>query len=1066
MKRAMWVWISAFMFASALSPAIWIRYEAENAVLTDGVVVGADAGASGGAYAAINSGTITFNINVREAKTYNMRIRHASNSEGWQDILLNEVEYCDQQFGCPAGYDLKTKTLTDHNWDNKFGVPAWESEWDEFSASIVTDAGTPNTWQLVDKWASKWQYNRMNIPMTVPLESGINSIAIDSIWGNSIYDFIELDMAPAAVVVNPADGGETNDLLTSISWQAPVEATKAEVYFGSTEPNYENYTTVLTAAETVTYPSGQISTDIPAAFLPLSNGTTYYWLVDCYGGDPLAAEPNLPGILWSFTVKNVQITSIIQNTSTVDLYEKFESTFTLNKAYSNPFDLEVIDITAIVTQPDNSTITVPAFFSREYDVVGSSPEIYQNPGPEQWKIRFAPSMPGMYSYDIYVNEGGTPSQFEGMGTFTCTQSEGKGFVRRDTEDDLCLRYDDGSPRINLGHNVCWESTELAGCQNYFTNMAAVGENWTRIWMCPWGNDGWVMLEYASDHWSGNFSGVGSYSLETAQRLDSIVELAEQLGISIQLVLEYHGLYSTTTNSNWSSNPYNAARPEDGGFLLNPEDFFSDTEAKRLTKNKYRYIIARWGYSPAILAWELWNEVQFTDGWSNTQSDVIAWHQEMSDFIRSVDPHGHLITTSSNSSGFENIWNLSSIDLIQVHHYGTPVISPFNTTPRELGQLFQKPVIIGEFGAGRVDGNDAHSETYIVDLPEPYHSQILDGLVLHNGIWSAFHARSSAHLWWWDLYIDPYNQYPIFEPLAAYAQGEDIRSMQPAERAVEGFQSYYANPQIGDFWHIHTQTHFYLDNDYFPGMGLLSKYLQGIWQNDYRSDPTFHLTMPEAGYLFIHVNTVSAAGNNSLRVLVDSVEVFSSSYVAGASNFTISVPLPAGDIAVQVENTGQDWFDITSYEFSPGTTSLLGSVGLRNNTRALIWVYDINSQYGDTPSGVFSEEPFYVYDLQNGEYDVVFYETRGVGGVIETQRVSSEAGLLSCTIPDFTQDIAIKVRKACLVGLDDLVALATYWLMNGPDIPADFDGDTHVDLNDYALLSSHWLDDCPTGWPLP
>lgn len=760
----------------------------------------------------------------------------------------------------------------------------------------------------------------------------------------------------------------------------------------------------------------------------------------------------------------VQISSLTQNASAVGQYEKFEATFTLDTVYANPFDLEVIDVTAVVTRPDDSQVTVPAFYARQYEVVGASPERYRNPGPGQWKIRFAPSQPGVHSYDLVINEAGTVTRFEDQGSFTCLAGPGRGFIRRDEGDPLCLRYDDGSPRLNIGHNVCWESKELAGCQTYFNHMVAAGENWTRLWMCPWGNDGWIMLEYASDHWAGYFNGVGTYSLQTAQRLDAIVEMAEDLGIGIQLVLQYHGLFSTTTNSNWADNPYNAARPQDGGFLEEPEDFFSDAQAIRLTRNKVRYIIARWGYSPAILAWELWNEVQFTDGWANTPEAVVDWHREMADYIHAVDPHNHLITTSSHSGGFDAIWSLDSIDLVQVHHYGTPVISPFSTVPRELGAQFQKPVIIGEFGAGSVSG--MNSETNVESLPEPYQTQMEEGLVLHNGVWSAFFSKSSSHLWWWDGYIEPYNQYPVFKPLAVYAAGEDLRGMQPAPRAVAGFPSWLATPQVYDFSHVHTQTHFYLDNSYFPGMGELSRYLQGAWHSAYRSDPTFHLTLPEAGQLKIHVSSVSSYGSNSLRVRVSGVQVFASSYAAGASNFTISVPLPAGEIAVQIENTGQDWFEIAGYEFAPGAVYLLNSTGLQSEDRALLWIYDINSQYGSAPNGLFTGEQMTLRGLADGTYDVDFYATRGPGGIIHSTRVDSQSGRLSCTIPDFTGDIAVKVRKTCMIGLDDLAVLAAAWLSSGPNLPGDFDGNSQVNLTDLEALSRHWFKACPADWLMP
>jgi hypothetical protein len=763
----------------------------------------------------------------------------------------------------------------------------------------------------------------------------------------------------------------------------------------------------------------------------------------------------------------VDITSISQNSPTIGLYEKFELTFTLDTSYSNPFDLAIIDITLRLTRPDQTQITVPAFFYREYEVVGSAPERYENPGPEQWKVRFAPSAIGAYSFDILIDEAGDVTEFPDMGTFTCAPGRNKefihkGFIRLDNEDPLSMKYDDASPRMNIGHNVCWVSDELAGCQNYYNNMAAAAENWTRIWMCPWGDDGWVIIECTNDHWSGNFSGVGVYSLQTSQRLDSVVDLAEQLGIAIQLVLQYHGLFSTTTNANWDVNPYNAARPQDGGFLDNPEDFFSNAEAIRLTKNKYRYIIARWGYSPAILAWELWNEVQYTDGWAKTRPDVITWHQEMADYIRAVDPHKHLITTSSHTSGFEDIWPIDTIDIIQVHHYGTPVINTFKTTPWQLGNQYQKPVIIGEYGAGSVDG--LNSETNVEDLPEPYKTQMLEGLVLHNGIWSAFHARSSSHLWWWDWYIEPYNHYQVFAPLAQYMEGEDVRGMQQAERAVLGFQSYLANPQITDFWYVHTQTDFYLVGDSFPDMDKLSRFLQGSWHEEQRSDPTFHLTMPEAGQLIIHVSEVSSYADCSLRVLVNSSEVFSSTYPAGATNFKINVPLPAGPLSVQVENTGLDWFVIPTYEFAPGAVDLLDTAGLIKDDRALIWIYDINSRYGGTPSGTFSGELLLVKGLADGMYNVDFYATRDTDGIIHTLNAESSSELLTCTIPDFNQDIAVKVRPACVVDIDELTLLADYWLQNGSLLPADFNHDAKINIHDLSLLSAYWLDFCPPNWP--
>lgn len=94
------------------------------------------------------------------------------------------------------------------------------------------------------------------------------------------------------------------------------------------------------------------------------------------------------------------------------------------------------------------------------------------------------------------------------------------------------------------------------------------------------------------------------------------------------------------------------------------------------------------------------------------------------------------------------------------------------------------------------------------------------------------------------------------------------------------------------------------------------------------------------------------------------------------------------------------------------------------------------------------------------YHVDFYTTRGTDGMIQMQNAESASGALSCTIPDFSQDIAVKVRRACIVDIDELILLADYWLQNGQQLPADFNDDTKVNIDDLSVLSAYWLEECP------
>ena len=200
-------------------------------------------------------------------------------------------------------------------------------------------------------------------------------------------------------------------------------------------------------------------------------------------------------------------------------------------------------------------------------------------------------------------------------------------------------------------------------------MGAAHENWSRVWMTHFYD--WQGLGLNLD-WPKVNNTFGQLSLPNARNWDAIVAAADQAGIHFQMTLQHHGQYSSTnvskTDPNWEQNPYNTAN---GGFLSASTNFFTDPEARSLTKRKLRYIVARWGYSPSIMAFELFNEVQFTDAAQlNMWNNIEAWHNEMAQFIRTNDVYHHLITTSSDLN--EPIWDQT--DYYQHHDYPSDLIT--------------------------------------------------------------------------------------------------------------------------------------------------------------------------------------------------------------------------------------------------------------------------------------------------------------------------------------------------------------------------------------------------------
>jgi endo-1,4-beta-mannosidase len=59
-----------------------------------------------------------------------------------------------------------------------------------------------------------------------------------------------------------------------------------------------------------------------------------------------------------------------------------------------------------------------------------------------------------------------------------------------------------------------------------------------------------------------------------------------------------------------------------------------------------------------------------EGWADSPDEIkLPWHKEMSDYLRSIDPFGHLITTSFwSKTGPEEYWQLENIDIVQTHCY--------------------------------------------------------------------------------------------------------------------------------------------------------------------------------------------------------------------------------------------------------------------------------------------------------------------------------------------------------------------------------------------------------------
>ncbi len=442
-------------------------------------------------------------------------------------------------------------------------------------------------------------------------------------------------------------------------------------------------------------------------------------------------------------------------TRRVDRYGRFTAGADVSPRPANPFDPAEQTVLVILRAPDGRRVSATAYWFQEYHrSLTDGREVLTPVGTPYWKVRYTPDAPGVWRWHWVARSSGGVARGSTHVLHVRRRWANAGFLRVSPRDSRYLAHDDGSPYFAIGENLSWyDQRGTYAYDDWLDQLAAQEATWARLWM-----PAWAMGLEASD------TGLGDYTrrLDRAWQLDHVMDAAAERGISIQLVLQYHGAFSTVFNSEWATNPYNAAN---GGPIATPAEFFTDPVARALFERRVRYVVARWGHATNLEAWELWNEVDLTDGYNS--SAVAQWHREVATFIRSIDPAGHPITTSF--AFFFNdpiVWRDSGLDLTQLHFYsqsGALTLFPDLARvvvdwPRDRYAETGRPVLFSELGV-----HSAGPAETVASDPE--------GIGVHDGLWAAAFGGSmgTAMPWWWDSVIagEPTRYYPMFGSVATF-----------------------------------------------------------------------------------------------------------------------------------------------------------------------------------------------------------------------------------------------------------------------------------------------------------
>jgi hypothetical protein len=227
----------------------------------------------------------------------------------------------------------------------------------------------------------------------------------------------------------------------------------------------------------------------------------------------------------------------------------------------------------------------------------------------------------------------------------------------------------GAAWTPVGHNeaITWPHIEglyrrrdTARAERHFADLAASGVNCLRL-----------MLDYNQVRHRHLEHRCGAFSPAMVALWDDLIGLGERHGIRF-LLTPFDTFFMARR---WKTHPYSRHM---GGPAHSPEKMFTCPATRAAIINRLRFATARWGHSPAIFAWDLWNEIDsFYAG-----GDMAATHDfvtEVSAALRDeeVRLHGraHLQTVSVYLPNLlkrpelgEVIYRHPALDFASVHLY--------------------------------------------------------------------------------------------------------------------------------------------------------------------------------------------------------------------------------------------------------------------------------------------------------------------------------------------------------------------------------------------------------------
>jgi len=388
--------------------------------------------------------------------------------------------------------------------------------------------------------------------------------------------------------------------------------------------------------------------------------------------------------------------------------------------YENPYDPDEIELEAVIKSPSGKLWKIYGYYDN-----------YRY--KEQWMVKFSPNETGKWIYSVSVKDLNGTVRSESF-SFSVIESGLHGWITASEDNPHYFEHDDGTSFFGIGMYYPWHIN-----RNGLDILEEFGANLFGYWNITWDSGTIESLD----------SGLGKYDQKSCERVDEILNWAEERNMKMMFAIWPHDLLAgpVLANTGWGKkcddNPYKE--------ITSARDFYKSEEAWKYQEKVYRYIIARFGSSRSLGIWEIVNEINGTDGGDNTP-EALNWVEKVHNYFEENDPYNHP-TTANQSGGRYWTEGYRKVDIPTIHVYENQFKeNPFPDQPLRSSYTlyhniseyfrknFKKPAFMGEAGFTAPDNvfGDFKSESAEYDT------------LYHNAIWACWAGGNAATPLWWDF----------------------------------------------------------------------------------------------------------------------------------------------------------------------------------------------------------------------------------------------------------------------------------------------------------------------------